>query len=95
MINFDIFPAFDAIERKALAKYSALGEAGNDPELHLTNRELITVRYGLERSRAAAYNDSEESAQEYYYKLSNLDYNLPPLYKDGYIPEEPWWKFWK
>jgi len=94
-INPEIFKAFDAIERAAFAKYAALVDADKDPELFLTNRELIAARYGLERSRDAAYGDSDESAQEYYYKLSDLDYRLPPLYKDGYIPKHPWWKFWK
>ena len=95
-INPDIFKAFETIEQIVCNKVSQFDDAEKDPELHLTNRELIVWEYAIEKQQVAAYGEMlDMSAQEYYDKLIELDYQLPPFYKDGYEPKQSWLNFWK
>lgn len=92
MINRDIFPAFRNIEGTIDSKYKRIQESGRDPELEMSVRELRILNALPQNYTNDPLDDI--SAEDYYNFLIDLGYDLPPFYKDGYVPLEPWWKFW-
>ncbi len=90
MINEDVFPAFRNIQVQVDTKYKRILENGKDPELELNQREIKVMN--------SIYPDNNINNPSYAKQkhdfFTGLGYKLPPLYKDGYVPIKPWWKFW-
>jgi len=96
-LNPQIFDAFRRIENQVEAKYRGLLDAGRDPELYMSVRELWVYRETYRSLRAATSvpGGDSVSAQEYYWQLYEREFPLPPLYKPGYEEKRSWWTFWK
>lgn len=94
-INSAIYPAFRQIEANVGAKWNRLEEQGKDPKLWMSQRELWVWHQKTQNlAVAAGYSDDIMYSDEYYTRIHELGYPLPPFYKPGYQKKFPKWKFW-